>query len=80
MLLRLLRLFKALQQYFAQNLGNRTVINRAPTATDWQAAREVVSVLDDAALNSHRADPGWGPRVRGQGDQRHGSAAQVVEP
>ena len=32
-----------------QNLGNRTVSNRAPNPTDWLAVQQVVSVLDEAA-------------------------------
>ena len=36
-------------EYFAQNLSNRTASNRAPKPVEWQAAQEVVSVLDDAA-------------------------------
>ena len=49
MLGRQLRLYKAIQQYFMQNLGNRTVSNRAPNPTDWLAVQQVVSVLDEAA-------------------------------
>ena len=49
MLMRDIRLYKPLQEYFTQNLSNRTVNNRAPKPVEWQAAREVVSVLDDAA-------------------------------
>ena len=49
MLGRQLRLYKAIQQYFMQNLGNRTVSNRAPNPTDWLAVQQGVSVLDEAA-------------------------------
>ena len=49
MLGRQLRLYKAIQQYFMQNLGNRTVSNRALNPTDWLAVQQVVSVLDEAA-------------------------------
>ena len=49
MLIREIRLYKPLQEYFTQNLSNRTVSNRAPKPVEWQAAREVFSVLDDAA-------------------------------
>ena len=49
MLMREIRLYKPLQEYFPQNLSNRTVSNRAPKPVEWQAAREFVSILDDAA-------------------------------
>ena len=49
MLMREIRLYKPLQEYFTQTLSNRTASNRAPKPVEWQAAREVVSVLDDAA-------------------------------
>ena len=49
MLIREIRLYKPLQEFFTQNLSNRTVSNRTPKPVEWQAAREVVSVLDDAA-------------------------------
>ena len=52
--MREIRLYKPLQEYFTQTLSNRTASNRtasnrAPKPVEWQAAREVVSVLDDAA-------------------------------
>lgn len=49
MLARLLRLYKALQEFFTRNMGNRIVNQRAPDQVEWQAVREVVSVLDEAA-------------------------------
>ena len=44
-----IRLYKPLQEYVTQNLSNRTVSNRAAKPVEWQAVREVISVLDNAA-------------------------------
>ena len=49
MLMREIRLYNPLQEYSTQNLSNRTVGNRALKPVEWQAVREVVSVLHDAA-------------------------------
>ena len=49
MLIREIRLYKPLQEYFTQILSNRTVSNRALKPVEWQASREVVTFLDDAA-------------------------------
>eukprot|EP00903_Cladosiphon_okamuranus_P012792 g11956.t1 len=58
MMKRELRLYAPLQVFFSRNLANRTIIKRQPTPAQWQATREVVSVLADASLVSTQIQGG----------------------
>ena len=52
------RLYKPMQAFFTENLNKPKISARAPSPAQWQAAREVISVLQDASLVSTQVQGG----------------------